>query len=335
MGTSPSTVRATLLGRAARARRRPAANTLVTATASTGPPAARGSAPARPRRAATISRPSNSKPPPTIRSPAETAARRSSGQPNSGRTTCVAGAADAHTATRRRPRALEHRVRGVGRAQHHVGDAPPASTVVDAPRSMAASMPVGDVGRRRHLGLREQPVARRRARRRRCSCRRRRCRAAGQRAGACELLDRDVVEVVAEGRGPASSRPARRPPDRVAREGDDRDALAVAQPLGRDRLARLGVEHGDEVGHDRQHLAVLERDEVLVLDLEPQRRAPASAPTPSIDRRAADEAAGGPALDVDHLADDQLDRRRSPRHERRDGVVLGLEHRPPDAHRER
>src|SRR6185437_14380727 len=86
-----------------------------------------------------------------------------------------------------------------------------------------------------------------------------------------QLLDRLVVEVVAERARARRGEAALAAPDVVAAQRDDADALSIAQPLGRDRSSRLAVEHGDDVGNRGDHASVLERNEVLVLDLDPQR----------------------------------------------------------------
>ena len=78
------------------------------------------------------------------------------------------------------------------------------------------------------------------------------------------MLDRDVIEVVAEGARAGHLDAAPRAPDRIAREGDHGHALAVAETLGRDRLRRLAVDHGDQVGHGGQHAAVLGMLEPLI-----------------------------------------------------------------------
>src|SRR4051794_5419921 len=54
------------------------------------------------------------------------------------------------------------------------------------------------------------------------------------------------VHVVAEGGRADDGEPGRRAPDRRSRRGDDDDALAATQPLGRDRVARLEREDRDE-----------------------------------------------------------------------------------------
>src|SRR5262249_22567174 len=70
------------------------------------------------------------------------------------------------------------------------------------------------------------------------------------------LLDRNVVDVVAEVARPGEREPCIGAPARVARRRDHGDAEAVAQLLGRDRLAGLRVEDDDQVGHGDDDLAV-------------------------------------------------------------------------------
>src|SRR5205823_291921 len=59
---------------------------------------------------------------------------------------------------------------------------------------------------------------------------------------------------------------ARRLHQAVHRQPDDRDALAVAEHLGRERLAGLELEIDDQVGHHDHGIAVDPQDEVFVLD---------------------------------------------------------------------
>jgi alkyldihydroxyacetonephosphate synthase len=79
-----------------------------------------------------------------------------------------------------------------------------------------------------------------------------------------ELLDWHVLEVVAERPRPRDLDPARRPPDRVARERDDANALAVAEPLGGDRLGRLRVDDRDQIRHRGEHAVAFPGDETEI-----------------------------------------------------------------------
>src|SRR5438093_6824046 len=273
------------------------------------------------------SRPSNSIPPPTIASPAEIACRRSSGHPDSGGTANVAGAPNRRTATRRRSRRCNTAfvawvvpsMTWVIRAR---SNSPAATTPSIAPRIPPVTS--GVVG--------TFAVASRRSSRSRTtasvcapptSIPRRR-------STATELLHRNVVEVVPEGPRARELEAGGRSPDRIAREGDDRDPLAVPHALGLDRIAGLGVDHRDDVRDHRVHLLALQRDQVLVLDLQADRAA--SVLPETLDRHLpTDESLRGPALHVDHLAHDQ--------HRPVDGlgqrghrVVLGLPDHPPAPH---
>ncbi len=325
--SSPSTSR-TIASAASSCSAETDAKTLVSATPSTEP--ARGS---RNRRSSspssgTISRPSNSMPPPTMASPAETAARRSSGHIISGGTAVVDGRPMRATATRSSPAALEHRVGGVRRPEHHVGhpaglDSGGREDGVDRGGDAAA-----DVGRGRPLRLGDQPVGA--VEHDGVGVRAADVDAEPQvdrRAHADELLHRDVVEVVAERPRPGQREAGLRAPHRVAGERHDRHPLAVAEPLGVDRVAGLRVEHGDDVRHHRPRAAALERDQVLVLDLQLQQ--PAAVLLQPLDgRRAADEAARHAALDVRQLAVEQ--QHRADRLAQRPHRVVGSLQRPAD-----
>src|SRR5581483_7676857 len=115
----------------------------------------------------------------------------------------------------------------------------------------------------------------------------------------------DVGEVVAERRRPGHGQALGRPPHRIDGEGDDADLLAVAEPLGDDGFAAVHVEDGDDVGDAGPHGAVLDGDQVLVLDLQPDE---AVLGLGVVDHgRAVHEPSAGGALDVDDLAPDELD----------------------------
>src|SRR5262249_51291052 len=87
------------------------------------------------------------------------------------------------------------------------------------------------------------------------------------------LLDRHVVDVVAEVARPGEREPGVGAPARIARRRDHGDAEAVAELLRRDRLAGLRIEHDDQVRHRDDDLAVTKRDEMLVLEAKLERRA--------------------------------------------------------------
>src|SRR5262245_19091831 len=126
-------------------------------------------------------------------------------------------------------------------------------------------------------------------------------------AGTGELLDRQVLEVVTEGPRPGDLDPRLGPPDRVTGEGDHRDALPVADPLGHDRIRRLAVQYRDQVGHGGQYPAAFECHEVLVLQLQSEQ--PAGVVAEALDHHAApDAAARGPPLNVRDLAAEQPER---------------------------
>ena len=69
----------------------------------------------------------------------------------------------------------------------------------------------------------------------------------------------------------ADQRQRRRAPPRFrARHAHHHHAETVAQSLRGDRFARLGVQHGDQIGHDGDYVAIPARDQVLVLELDDQ-----------------------------------------------------------------
>ena len=120
--------------------------------------------------------------------------------------------------------------------------------------------------------------------------------------GTGELLHRDVVEVVAE-----RARPGRLPARAAVRQtGSQRIAITVTRWPYRtrsvgDRLGGLAVQHRDQVGHGREHPALLEGHQVLVLHLEADQ--PARVIAQALDHdRAAHEALGRAPLDVGDLA---------------------------------
>src|SRR5215471_7527043 len=272
------------------------ANTLVIATASAVPAVS-------PRNLATASaskgdrsRPSNSMPPSTITAPAETTSVRSPGQPNIGRTLNVAGPPMRMTATRcSRLRSSSALVAWVVPSITWVmraGSAPGACITA----SIAAVMPPVMSGVQGTLALASTRSAASRITasvlvpptsmpRRQSS------------TGTGEILHGLVVEVVAERARAHDGDALVGPPDRVAGEGNHGNPLAVADPLGHDRVGGLAVEHADEVGDRGEDAAALQRDQVLVLQLEPGQAAGVVAEALD-EHRAADEAAGRAPLHV-------------------------------------
>jgi hypothetical protein len=97
---------------------------------------------------------------------------------------------------------------------------------------------------------------------------------------------------------------------RRCRQCDDRHPPAVADRLGAEGLARNRVEHADQIGRHDERLTIAPGHDPFVLkgDFEPR----ALILVEPLDRRpAAQEALGGPPLDIDHLAaEEELARRR-------------------------
>src|SRR4051812_48639188 len=125
-------------------------------------------------------------------------------------------------------------------------------------------------------------------------------------AAGISLSDqRCEVHVVAEGGRADDGEPGRRAPDRRSRRGDDDDALAATQPLGRDRVARLEREDRDEVRDRGTDGAVLHREQELVLELQTQLAPVAHRLLDG--GGTAHEAAVRAALDVDDPAIDEDD----------------------------
>src|SRR5215467_4418528 len=290
MCTSPSS-RLTISAACSSCRAETGANTLVITMPWAVPPT-------RPRNRASASvssgdrsRPSNSMPPSTISAPTDTASARSFGHSNIGRMLCVAGPPSLTTATRRSfLRSSTAFVAWVVPSMTWVirsGSTPRAFRTV----SMAAVMPPVMSGVHGTLALAitrsaesmmtasvlVPPTSMPR-------------RQSG--AGTGKLLHRQVVEVVTEGSRPGDLDPRRGPPDRVTGEGDHRDPLPVADPLGHDRIRRLAVQHRDQVGHAGQYPAALECHEVLILQFQPEQ--PAGIVAEALDHHTApDEAARG------------------------------------------
>ena len=98
-----------------------------------------------------------------------------------------------------------------------------------------------------------------------------------------------------------------RAPDRGTGPGHHDDLLPEPDAVRRHGLGRVGGEYADHVGRGGEHRPVLEREQVLVLQLQPHE----PHPTPRIGLhcdRAADSIVAGAALHVDDLALDQDDR---------------------------
>src|SRR6185437_5552926 len=122
--------------------------------------------------------------------------------------------------------------------------------------------------------------------------------------GRGQFLDRHEVEVVSERPRACGRDPAFGPPDRVAAERDHHHPLAVTDPLGRDRVGGLAVQHRDQVGYRGEQPAALERDQVLILLFQPDK--PSRVLGQALDdHRAARESAGHVPADVQHLASGQ------------------------------
>ncbi len=85
------------------------------------------------------------------------------------------------------------------------------------------------------------------------------------------------------------------------RQGDHGDALAIADGLAADRLARHRIQHADQVGRHGKRLGVAMRHDPFVLEVDRHDRA-APIVQPVEPHHAAQKALGGAARDVDHLA---------------------------------
>src|SRR5882757_3526998 len=275
------------------------------ATASTSPRTDRKNSLVASASKGTISRPSYSEPPRTILVRPPTAATRSAGHPKRGSTAVDDGAPTRSTATSwslRRSRTA------------FVAWVVPSITwlirLVETPAlattsAIASRMPVVTSGEVVCLVLAIKAFSRSRTTASVCvpptSMPSRRSRANGM-----AVLHRDVVEVVAEGAWPGDLDSCGRAPDRRAGKGQKQDALPVADVLGRYRVRCLGVDHGDEVRHAGQHLPVLERDQVLILNLHADEPT-CVGPMAFDDDASAHESACRMTLDVDHLALDEGD----------------------------
>src|SRR5215470_16139043 len=305
MCTSPSS-RVTISAACNSCRAETGANTLVITTPWAEPPTLPMNRASAPVSIGDRARPSNSMPPSTISAPTDTAPARSLGHSNIGLMPCVAGPPSLTTATRRSfLRSSTAFVAWVVPSMTWVirpGSAPGALSAA----SMAAMMPpvmsgvhgtlalaiTRSAGSMMTASVLVPPTSMPR-------------RQSG--AGTGELLDRQVLEVVTEGPRPGDLDPRLGPPDRVTGESDHRDPLPVADPLGRDRIRRLAVQHRDQVRHGGQHPAALERHEILVLQFQPEQ--PAQIVAKALDHHAApDKAARRMPLDVRHLAGHQPER---------------------------
>src|SRR5579875_1793060 len=329
--TSPSS-RLTISAASSSWRADTGANTLVIATPSALPATpARNCCSASPSNGAR-SRPSNSMPPPMIAAPTDTAPARSAGHSYIGRTACVAGPPMRTTATRRSLRRSSTAL---------VACVVPSITWVTRPGSMpgarstlsmAAVIPpvISGVHGTFALASSRSSASRMTASvfvpptsipRRKSS------------AGTGQFLHGHVVELVADRARPGDGKACRAAPHRVAPHGDDRDPLPVPHPLGGDRIGGLRVQHGDQVGNGGEHPALLERDQVLVLQLKAAQ--PACVIAEALhDHGAPHDSAGRAALDIGDLPADQPPR-SGLADQRLDRVADGLGQRLADPDRQR
>src|SRR5215475_2682149 len=252
------------------------------------------------------SRPSNSMPPSTIVVPTEMVSVRSRGHPNIGRTLRVAGPPILITATRRRFRRSSTALvawvvpsmtwlicrgsaPGVCRTLSIALVIPPVMSGVHGTLALAMTRSAGSMITASVL---VPPTSMPR-------------RYSGP--GTGELLHGQVIEVVVERARPGHGDPALGPPDRITGKSDHRHPLAVPDHLGGDRVGGLAVQHRDQIGHRGEQAAAFQRHQVLVLHLQPDQSA--AVLLQALDHHtAADEPAGGMALDVQHLAGDQPER---------------------------
>src|SRR5215831_1521124 len=279
------------------------ANTLTIATASTRSAIGSTKRAMASSSSGAIGRLSNSKPPPTMTSPADTASRRSGGHVDSGGTASVAGAPSRTTATRRRPR--RSRIALVAWVVPSITWVIRSGVTEGEPRTavIARSMPSltsGVVGTFAFATRRSSPSSTTASvlvpptsTPSRSSDR------------SMELLDRYVREVITKRPRARHLETPRRAPDRVRGKADHGHALPVADPLRPDRLGRLGVEHRDDVWCRSHHAAVAESDQILVLNLETQHLR-CRIELRNCDR-ASNERTARAAFDVDDAARDEFD----------------------------
>src|SRR3954467_6757039 len=116
--------------------------------------------------------------------------------------------------------------------------------------------------------------------------------------------EQGVTDVIAERGGPDDREPGLRAPYLRAWRRDHGDALAEAQTLRHERSTGVGGQHGDDVGDPGSHTALLEGEQELVLELDPE-LASGVAAAAHHGRRALHEAAVGMPPDLDDLAFDQ------------------------------
>src|SRR5215207_3842965 len=109
------------------------------------------------------------------------------------------------------------------------------------------------------------------------------------------------IQVVAKGAGADEFEAARARQDGGRRQRHHGDALAVADRLGPDRMARDALEYADQVRRHRDGLALAPGDNPFVLEREFQPGA--AVVVDALDRDgAAQKAFRGPAGNIDHLA---------------------------------
>src|SRR2546429_4426635 len=194
------------------------------------------------------SRPSNSMPPFTIVVPTEIVSVRSRGHPNIGRTLRVAGPPILITATRRRFRrsstalvawvvpSMTWLIR-CGSAPGVPSTASMAATIPDVMSTVPATLALAITRSAASMITASVLVPPTSTPRRQAG------------GGTGELLHGLVIEVVAERARPGDRDSLLGPPDRIAGEGDHGDPLPVPDPLGRDRVRGLAVQHREQGGH--------------------------------------------------------------------------------------
>ena len=133
-----------------------------------------------------------------------------------------------------------------------------------------------------------------------------------------QLFEREVVDVVAEVARPAELDARVGPPLLVARNAEHDRAEAVAEALGRDRLAGLRIDERDQVRDARDERVVANRHEVLVLEAHGH-RAPGEVVEALEDAFAEVPPALDPALRRRRSCRGRARCRRSPRAARRSG----------------
>src|SRR5215472_9446056 len=81
------------------------------------------------------------------------------------------------------------------------------------------------------------------------------------------LLDRHVVDLVAEVARTGQRDPGRRAPLGITSDANHHYPISVAQVLGGDRISQFGVENGDQVWHRGDDAVISESNQVFVLEL--------------------------------------------------------------------